>query len=204
MTKPTNYSDLQLVDLARKGDDKAFGMLVERHWGNCVGIASHVLRDRDEAKDQAQNAILRAYQHLDQLQSQDEAGFGKWLGRIVVNECRMLMRLRHRERRFVFLDAADLAHERVPVQLRSGDDDPERIFACLEFNQLLRSEVKRIPPLLRGVISLRYLQELPRRKVAAALGINETAVKSRLVYARAELRIRLAASSALKGSQSND
>ncbi|HEY1897575.1 MAG TPA: sigma-70 family RNA polymerase sigma factor [Terracidiphilus sp.] len=192
MNKPTNYTDLQLVNLAREGDQQAFGALAQRHWRQCVAIGSNFLRDREEAKDQAQNAILKAYLHLDQLQSRDEAGFAKWLGRIVVSECRMLMRSRRRER-FVFLDETYPGSKRVRSQLRSSDRDPERTFACLELNQLLKSEMKRIPPFLRDVLSLRYLQGLSRRQAARTLGVDIEALRSRLRRGRAELRVRMEA-----------
>jgi RNA polymerase sigma-70 factor (ECF subfamily) len=187
MTKPANYTDLRLVDLAREGDQEAFGALAQRHWGECVGIACNVLRDRDEAEDQAQNAILKAYQHLDQLQSRDENGFAKWLGRIVVNECRMLMRSRHRER-FVFLDKVDSFPQKVRLQLRSRDLNPESALAYRQLSHVLEAELKRMPPLIRDVMSLRYLQGLFPKRVAEALGIDIKASKSRLARARQTLR----------------
>ena len=184
----TTFTDLQLVALARKGDHEAFGALAQRHWRKCVDLGCYFLRNRGEAEDQAQNAILKAYQHLDQYQG--EADFSTWLGRIVANECLMLMRSRRRAR-FVYLDEAPSEVKPVPIQVPSTDPDPEGALAYLQLNQLLKSEVRRIPPLMRDVMLLRDLQGLPMRHVAATLGISVSAAKSRLVRARAELRVRM-------------
>jgi RNA polymerase sigma-70 factor (ECF subfamily) len=55
----------------------------------------------------------------------------------------------------------------------------------------LHREIQRVPPLLRNVIMLRDIQELPMTKVAEALNISVPAAKSRLLRARTELRLRL-------------
>jgi RNA polymerase sigma-70 factor (ECF subfamily) len=146
------------------------------------------LRNRGEAEDQAQNAILKAYEHLDQYQG--DAEFSTWLGRIVANQCLMLMRSQRRAR-FVYLDEVPSDVKPVPVQLPANDPDPEGALAYSQLSQTLRSEVRRIPPLMRSVMVLRDLQGLPMNSVAEQLGISVSAAKSRLVRARAELRLRM-------------
>jgi RNA polymerase sigma-70 factor, ECF subfamily len=183
-----SFTDLQLVALVRQGDDHAFGVLTQRHWRRCVDLGCYFLRNRSEAEDQAQNAILKAYQHFDQYQG--DADFSTWLARIVANECLMLMRSRRRAR-FVYLDEPPSDLKPVPIQLPSTGPDPEGNLAYSQLNQILQSEVKRIPPLMRDVMLLRHLQELPMKSVAEKLGISVSAAKSRLVRARAELRVRM-------------
>ena len=56
---------------------------------------------------------------------------------------------------------------------------------------ILHQEIRRMPPILRTVLVLRDLEELPMDDVAARLGISLVAAKSRLMRARAELRQRL-------------
>jgi len=59
----------------------------------------------------------------------------------------------------------------------------------LVFPFFLRTEIRSLPPLMRGV--LRDLHELPMEEVAEQLGISIVAVKSRLMRARLVLRRRL-------------
>jgi RNA polymerase sigma-70 factor (ECF subfamily) len=112
------------------------------------------------------------------------------LGRIVANECLMLMRTRRRTR-FVYLDDSPTDFKSTPVQLPSKGPDPEGELAYLQLTDVLRFEVRRIPPLLRNVMLLRDIEGLTVRDVADHLGISVSAAKSRLVRARAELRLRM-------------
>src|SRR5689334_5314943 len=86
--------DLQLLEMARIGDSDAFGQLVGRHYRSCIHLATAILGDRAEAEDEVQQAIWKAFDHLDQYHG--DAEFFVWLLRIVVNQCRMLMRAKKR------------------------------------------------------------------------------------------------------------
>jgi RNA polymerase sigma-70 factor (ECF subfamily) len=180
--------DFQLVELARSGDQRAFGELAQRHWRKCVELGCFFLRNRGDAEDQAQNAILKAYEHLDQYQG--EAEFSTWLARIVANQCLMLMRVRRRAR-FIYLDGPPAEPRGLPVQIAAPQPDPEGELGFIQLSQALKTEVTRIPSLMRNVMLLRDIQGLPMKDVADHLGITVSAAKSRLVRARAELRSRM-------------
>jgi len=187
-TALSSITDEALVRLAREGDQDAFGELIRRHQQRCVDLATFFLRNRGDAEDEVQNAFSKAYAHLNQYQG--EAEFSTWLARIVSNQCLMLLRVRRRTR-FVYLDEASSAQEAPPVELPSCGPDPEGELAFTQMKRVLRTEIRRIPPMLRNVMLLRDIQELPMTDVAEKLGITVPAAKSRLLRARAELRLRL-------------
>jgi len=186
--EPDSRTDLELLALARDGSRDAFGHLVQRHYRTCVNIATFMLRDRAEAEDEVQQACWKAFEHLDQYLG--EAEFSTWLLRIVVNECLMLMRVRKRAR-FLYLDGDQRADESRPMELPSTTPDPEQDLVKREMIDVLKREIRRIPPLLRNVILLRDVEELPMPDVAERLGITVPAAKSRLLRARIELRERV-------------
>lgn len=181
-------NEWQLVVLARQGDQEAFSELVGRNWRKCVNLASCFVRNRGDAEDQAQEAFIKAYEHLDQFHG--EAEFSTWLGRIVGNECLMLMRLRRRAR-FFYLDEVPSRPEAMPVQLAAAGPDPEGELALRQLTERLRAEVERIPRLLRTVMLLHDIEGRCMVDVAARLEITVAAAKSRLGRARAELRQRM-------------
>ncbi len=183
-------SNLLLLNLARSGDRNAFGQLVSKHYQRCVNVATSVLRDRSEAEDKVQQAVWKAFEHLDQYLG--EAEFFTWLARIVVNECRMLLRDRRRAR-FVYLSDVPDAGEHRNGGLLPPPVDPEHEVVKLEMIEVLKTEIRHIPPLLREVIVLRDVNELPMSKVAYELGITVAAAKSRLLRGRNELRGRVTA-----------
>jgi RNA polymerase sigma-70 factor (ECF subfamily) len=183
----SELDDDVLVGLAQNGDDAATALLIDRYYQSCLKVAISVLRDRENAEDEVQNACWKAFEHIGQFQG--DAKFSTWLTRIVVNQC--LMRLRQQRRsRLVYIE--DTAHDDTRVMdLPADAASPEQEFGKAEAASVLYREIGRIPPLLRNVVLLRDLQELPITDVAEKLGISVAAAKSRLLRARSELRSRL-------------
>jgi RNA polymerase sigma-70 factor, ECF subfamily len=187
-------SEGELVGRARTGDASAFAQLIKHHHGSCLKRATMMVRNPSDAEDEVQNAYWKAFQCLDQFRG--EGSFAAWLGRIVENQC--LMRIRHqRNSRFVYLDES--SESNIRVELVGQMEDPEDQMGWGEVTELLRREVSRIPPLLRNVMLLRDLQQLPMSEVAVRLGLTVPAAKSRLMRARAELRLRVSKHCGRKG-----
>src|SRR5271165_1253958 len=186
--RDNEYDDIELVDLAKKGSKQAFGELVKRHHHRWVSLAACILRDRGEAEDEVQNACWKAFEHLDQFQG--ESDFSIWLSRIVVNQCLMFMRSRRRVR-FLHLDAGIRGYLNGSIDLPSWRLDPEGEVGKRQVGEVLAREIRRIPALLRNVVLLRDVDELPITEVADRLGITVSAAKSRLLRARIELRQRV-------------
>lgn len=187
--------DEVLVNSARAGDVRAFGELIKRHRTTCLKRATLMLRNRSDAEDEVQNAFWKALQRLDQFRG--EGSFSAWLNRIVENQC--LMRIREDQNaRFVYLDEA--TDSNVRLELVSQRSDPEDALGLNEVLVLLRREIQRMPPLLRNVMLLRDLDQLPMPDVANRLGLSVPAAKSRLMRARAELRSRVTKHCGRKGA----
>ncbi|MBS1876443.1 MAG: sigma-70 family RNA polymerase sigma factor [Acidobacteria bacterium] len=182
------FEDDRLVELAQGGDQLAYAELVRRHKPACMKTALSILRDWQDAEDDTQIALWKAYQHLAGFQR--DSKFSTWLTRIVVNQC--LMRIRRRKRaRFLFIDEGVADHDLAVIELASRDRTPEQSLASSEMAAVLDREIRRIPPLLRNVFLLREVHQLPMAAVAQRLGISVCAAKTRLLRARVELRERL-------------
>jgi len=188
VTTTLDRPDRMLVELARQGDNDAFGDLVRRHYRRCIELATLFVRNHWDAEDQVQIACSKAHSRL--YQYQGEAEFATWLSRIVTNQCLMFMRERRRAR-FVYLDDTSREPEAPPLELPACGPDPEGEFALSELKQVLRTEIRHVPPMLRNVMILRDIQEAPMTEVAETLQISVPAAKSRLLRGRTELRSRL-------------
>jgi RNA polymerase sigma-70 factor (ECF subfamily) len=184
----TAHEEDRLVEMAQSGDQPAFAELVRRCKPGCMKIALTMLRVREDAEDEFQTAVWKAYDHLEQFQR--DSRFATWLTRIVVNQC--LMRIRREKRaRFLYLDEGVAQEDITTIELKSAGRTPEQDLARREVAEVLRREIRRIPPLLRNVFVLRDVEQLSMPAVAAHLGISVAAAKSRLLRARSELRERL-------------
>lgn len=183
------FADDELVGMAQASNDLAFAELVRRHRSTCMKLALSILRDRSDAEDEVQNALWKAFEHLNQFHR--DAKFTTWMTRIVVNQC--LMRLRKQKRaRLLYIEDAVQSEEQITLDIRDESEGPEEILGRAEVSGVLQREIRRIPPLLRDVFVLREVQELPMPEVAERLGITIAAAKSRLLRSRNELRLRLA------------
>ena len=180
-------SEADLVTRAQQGDRSAFGELVEQNQSACRRLALSILRNSQAAEDEVQTSYCKALQHIGDFQR--ESKFSTWLNRIVANQCLMRLRAVRRSRLFSIHD--DPAGEGAVMDLPSQGTTPEQDLARQEMNEVLAAQVRRIPPLMRDVVVLRDVQELPMPEVARRLGISVPAAKSRLLRARATLRQNL-------------
>jgi RNA polymerase sigma-70 factor, ECF subfamily len=183
-----SQSNEELLNRTRLGDQDAFTELIQRHHASCINIATCILRDREEAKDQVQKAYWKAHVHLDQCHGGD--GVAAWLLSIVKTECLMLLRVK---RRMPLLYLDDNHRDGRRHELRGNNPDPENEVMRRELIAVARREVHLMPRLLQNVLVLRDLEELSITEVAERLRISIPAAKSRLLRARQELRKRLIA-----------
>ena len=79
-------SDPILVRRAKDGDKLALEALCKRHAPRVERIALHMLRDPDDARDAAQESLVKLVQRIGQFKGQSQ--FSTWLHRLVVNTCK--------------------------------------------------------------------------------------------------------------------
>jgi RNA polymerase sigma-70 factor (ECF subfamily) len=178
MTSTPTEEELDLVVRAQGGDKRAFGELVRRHRKGVVNVVYWMCGDANVAEDAAQEAFIRAWQHLPSYRPRSP--FRNWLYRIATNAARDSLR---RERDVADIDALDLP---------SSDPGPGAVVERKERGAQVREAVLELPPASRAVLVLREYEGLSYREIADTLGIPIGTVMSRLNYARNRLREALA------------
>src|SRR3954452_3791029 len=91
---PATVRDLALIEAAAGGDRSAFDALIEARLSSLFHTALAILRHDADARDAVQDSCVQAWRGLDRLR--DRERFDAWLGRILLNECRGLLRSRRR------------------------------------------------------------------------------------------------------------
>ena len=81
MQAESGVSDAYLVARARDGYLDAYEMLVQRHSAMAYRVALRLCGDHHDAQDVAQEALIAAWQNLDQFRG--DSSFATWLYRIV-------------------------------------------------------------------------------------------------------------------------
>jgi len=165
-----------LIGRCLAGDSAAFEPLVERYHRPLFRAASRLLGEGEEARDVTQTAFLKAYQGLGTYDRRRR--FFSWIYRILLNECLNSLRVRR------YTQGLD---ETLPAG--TVKDPLERRDTRLQ----VRKALLQLPEGQRDVVILRYFSDLRYDQIAAALGIPEKTVKSRLFSARQRLCELLAA-----------
>ena len=184
--------DLTLVQRICAGERHLFHDLVQRYERSLYRTALAVTRNAADAEDVVQEALLRAYEHLEQFRG--EARFPTWLTQITLNTARMRLRKEHLSL-WESLDEPiatdDGWVQRDVVEWR---ENPEELYSRGETEQILHQALRGLPRAYREVLVLRDIQLLSTQETADVLGISLANVKTRLLRARLQLRDRLSAS----------
>jgi RNA polymerase sigma-70 factor (ECF subfamily) len=179
--------DHALVERCRGGDLAAFEPLVEKYRERVWRLAYNYLRDREEARDVAQEAFIRAWQALPSFRGQ--AAFYTWLFRIAVNMATDRARQRAaRGRAFGTEAVPEQDWERVLVDPEAGPADMAR---RAEQRERIGQALGTLPEHHRAIIMLSDLEGLSYREIAEVLDIPMGTVMSRLHNARKRLRAAL-------------
>jgi RNA polymerase sigma-70 factor (ECF subfamily) len=167
------------------GETQAFAALVEEHQRRLFRLCERLLGDAEEARDAVQEVFLKAFRKAGDFRPHGQVY--TWLYRIAVNHC--LNRLRRRRLvQFVRLAApAGEEGEAPPFDPPDAAPDPAAALAARRRWQATRAAIARLPPGQRAVVVLVRFEGLSYRETAAALGITEGAVESRLVRAMRRL-----------------
>ncbi len=171
--------DGELVARARRGDERAYEELVVRYSDLAFRTAYLATGSAADAEEAALEGFVKARQALGRFH--ENAPFKPWLLRIVGNEGRNRRRAAgRRERLELKVARTDRAGDAAP--------SPEAAVLAVERRTELLAALERLDPDFRQVVAHRYLLELDVAETAAALGIPEGTVKSRLARALDRLR----------------
>lgn len=160
-----------LMVVTLQGDEEMtkdfFVQEIEAYSGLLYRIAFTILRNDDACKDALQDTALKAWEKRSMLR--EEKYFRTWITRILINTCYDTQRKR---RRIVSI-------EEVPEPIASPPD-PTLAFV-----------LKSLPDKLRLPIMLYYMEGMSYEEITEALHIPMTTLRSRLHYAKKELRKEL-------------
>jgi RNA polymerase sigma-70 factor (ECF subfamily) len=174
--------DLQLIDAVKKGDSKAFDMLVMRYQTRVCKIVSRFVKDPHEMMDVSQEVFIKAYKALDKFRA--DSSFYTWLYRIAINASKnYLVERGHR--------LPDITFEIVDMERYSGrngrceTNTPESLVMRDEIENLVYDAIDELPKDLRMAILLREMDGLTYGQIADAMDCPVGTVRSRIFRARA-------------------
>ena len=173
----------ELAKRAGRGDDRAFEELVEQNKDKVYSMALRYTGNPEDAFDISQEVFLKVWRSLPSFKN--EAKFSTWLYRIVMNVCTDHHRKRSRVKTVPLVWPDE---EGETVELPDETYSPEQHALDAELSEELRAAVSSLKEEWRQVFLMRELGDMSYTEIAAALGIEEGTVKSRLFRARRQLQ----------------
>ena len=169
--------DNVLIAQAGAGDRAAWAALVGRYLGPITGYAWHMLGDRGEAEDIAQETFLRLMGKAVAWDAEGDATLRTWLYRVAINLC------------------TDRRRKHMPVLMDELPDLPDggarAVDEGYDRTRVVRDALGRLPERQRAVLALVYYQGLSNGEAAEMLKTSVEAVESLLSRGRRALRAAL-------------
>ena len=200
ITFTLDEDQFHLLAAARGGDPEAFRNLAEPHRGELLTHCYRMLGSLEDAEDQVQETLLRAWRRLETYKG--EAPFRAWLYKISTNAC--LDALEHRPRRTLPIEVTDPADPTAPFPqpatgpvwvlpfpdelLAPTSSSPEAQYDAYESISLaFLVALQVLPPRQRAVLILAEVLSWPMAEIANALNISLEATASLAHRARAKI-----------------
>lgn len=175
--------DLELVRRCREGDRDSFRGLVEKYEHRLYLLIYGIVLDREQARDLAQEAFLKAYRSLKTFQG--KSGFYTWLYRIAFN---LALDAKRKSSGRELLEYDDSREFDPALSPGGGFPLPDRVLLGKELREALRRGMEALSGIQRTTIVLREWDGLSYEEIARMMKCSRGTVMSRLHYGREKLR----------------
>lgn len=173
--------DAELIRRLQEADLEALGVLFERYRQRVYRTALAIVRDPAAAEDILQDCFLKVYANARRIDARRP--LAPWLYRVTVNLSYTWL-TRARNQRTPLEQVSDVLHS--PMK-----QAPDQLTEQSEIRQNVRQAIAELSLDQRVVVVLYYLNNLSLQDIAEILDLPVGTVKSRLFYARENLRAAL-------------
>ena len=172
-----------LVAAARIGGQDAISALYEKTYSPVYYTVKSMIKDEDAVFDIVQDTYIKAFAHLDSFQG--DTKFLPWVRQIAANTARDWLK---KKRPMLFTELSSGDGQDTPVEEMFPDERsenlPDQVIDQKETKRLIGEIIEELPEDQRAAIGMFYYEEMSVKEIAAAMGVSESAVKSRLMYGR--------------------
>ena len=182
--KETNKeADLALVRRAKKGDYRAFDLLVLKYQSRIVSIAFKFVKEIQLAEDISQEAFIKAYRSIDSFR--EESAFYTWLYRITANTAKNYLVSKGRRKESSISEMS--ISENDDFYELPTNDSPEQILMAQSLKDTIHDALSNLPEDTRTALSLREFEGLNYEEIAEIMNCPVGTVRSRIFRGREAL-----------------
>ncbi|MDR2779188.1 MAG: sigma-70 family RNA polymerase sigma factor [Puniceicoccales bacterium] len=178
--------DLCLINRVKANDSTAFDALVKKYRERLFSIIYNMTSNRDDAFDVTQEVFIKAYRGIKSFNG--KSAFFTWLYRIAINTSITQIN-KTRLRRFFSLETLDEENaKKICTEHLVGMDDSSRSLFLKELQENLNIALQKLSNRHRSVVVLCEIEGLSSTQAASVLKCSEGTVRSRLHYAKEQLK----------------
>ena len=151
-----------------------------------IGLAFSILRNREDAEDAVQDALISAYIHARSFEGR--SALATWFTRIVFNAALMIRRKRKSLNTDSLPESSTTTNETPWMEkIPAPQADPETSYAEQETLRSIDVLLSKMSPILREAFTMAYFNEMSNEEACELLGIAAGTFKSRVFRARQQL-----------------
>jgi RNA polymerase sigma-70 factor, ECF subfamily len=171
-------SDQALLAAVARTDSMAFDELYRRYERRVHGYVRSIVRDEAMAEDLVIDTMTEVWRAAGRFQSRSQVS--TWILGIARHKAIDAIRKRAGDAAAVAMDAS--------LQVLDCGKSPDDIAASEEVRRIMQRAITQLSPDHQEALRLAFFEELPYGQIAALLGIPANTVKSRVYYAKEQLR----------------
>lgn len=176
----STYSDKELTDLLKSGDQSAFTEIYNRYWSIMYAHVYKMLRDREEAKDVLQEIFSKLWLKATEIRSNQNLA-----GLLYIAARNRVLNLieQNRVRNDYVKSIASFISEIDPGAIDRVDEK--------KIAQIIEQEILNLPPKMREIFEMSRKENLSHKEIAEKLNISDQTVKKQVQNALKIIRPKI-------------
>ena len=171
-------NDINIINLVKKGDSRAFDILVVKYQDRLVYSVYKFCKDLELSQDITQEAFVKAFRNIDKFRG--ESSFYTWIYRIAINTAKNYFSNKSRGAETYNEDILDTALS----DMSFNSDNPETLLAAEEMKDAVNQAFQNLPDEIRSTLSLREYDGLSYEEIAKVQNCPIGTVRSRIFKGR--------------------
>lgn len=171
-------NDINIINLVKKGDSRAFDILVVKYQDRLVYSVYKFCKDLELSQDITQEAFVKAFRNIDKFRG--ESSFYTWIYRIAINTAKNYFSNKSRGAETYNEDILDTALSDMSL----NSDNPETLLAAEEMKDAVNQAFQNLPDEIRSTLSLREYDGLSYEEIAKVQNCPIGTVRSRIFKGR--------------------
>ena len=177
-----------LVEHVKRGNQKAFDLLVIKYQSSIARVVSKYIRDRSIILDVVQETFIKAYRGLGSFRS--DSAFYTWIHRIAINTA--INQIKNTHRKHNHLSINDMEHMDL-CEHQASNEDPIASVHSNGLKKHLNRILSELPIELKTALLLKEVEGFKYEEIAVIVSSPTGTVKSRISRARDRVAAELSA-----------